>query len=293
MDPNKIAKELEDRYKKRMDKKRRGGRRQRFTRQHFTPREEDFNFKKVIIEKWVKEKRGAHSHDSAVLSHSFQVGGIIDCNGLTDEWWRWALRTPINSSPSYGLTQEGIISPHLFRKDHDGKTAKVYMIAVSAFKSSPPDVKKIVVTDRIPILFPIYNVSATVEEHLWDSKRTPKQNTASLLGDQSAKLTEIVLDDLCGIYSFDVNYDHIPIEGCTVLRQHEYKIESIPRENMVGVPAERLGNMNSIRVCHGGLYLLLNNNSDAMSAGEHLLSIKVLSVNYEVETKIHLNVQTR
>jgi hypothetical protein len=47
-----------------------------------------------------------------------------------------------------------------------------------------------------------------------------------------------------------------------------------------------------MNVCHGGFYILLNPESEAMNRGEHLLYFKALSVNYEVEAKVHVGVIT-
>lgn len=242
----------------------------------------------MLIEDWVKEKSGAVMQDTRTLHPADKVAGSMDCNDLTDEWWRCFLTNPFDTSPLYAPAQPGFTSPFLFKKNGSNvNVAKVYMIGLSGFKS--PDVRRIVVTERLPILIPVYNTSAAAEEQLWDPDR---QAVSVKDNDISRTLTEIVIDDLCGLYQMVAEFDKKPITGCTVLRNVSYKVPNIPRDNVRGVPSERLGPEKSMNVCHGGFYILLNPESEAMNRGEHLLYFKALSVNYEIEAKVHIGVIT-
>jgi hypothetical protein len=239
-----------------------------------------------LMEGWVKEKRGAEMQDDRTLPSAHKVAGFMNCNDLTDEWWRYFLTNPFDTSPLYAPAQPGFTSPFLFKRHaSNNNVAKVYMIGLSGFKS--PDVRRIVVTERAPILIPVYNVSAAAEEHLWDPNR---QAISVEQSDISSTLTEIVVDDLCGIYHMVAEFDKKPIKGCTVLRNVSYQVPNIPRDNVRGVPLERLSIKQSMNVCHGGFYILLNPDSQAMNRGEHLLYFKALSVNYEVEAKVHIGI---
>ena len=75
-----------------------------------------------------------------------------------------------------------------------------------------------------------------------------------------------------------------------VLRKDPMQIFNVPRDNIMGLPAERLGDKNSMKICHGGLYVLLNPDSVVLRRGEHLMVIDVKSVNYEIEAKVHISV---
>ena len=75
---------------------------------------------------------------------------------------------PNRESPFYGPTNNDITVPFLFRRVDGKRTAKVYMTGVSAFRY--PDVKRIVVTEKFPILVPIYTMSAGIPKQLWVSK---------------------------------------------------------------------------------------------------------------------------
>ena len=241
-----------------------------------------------LIEDWVKEKTGADIQDTRTLSTAHKVAGYMDCNELTDEWWRCFLTNPFDTSPLYAPPQLGFTSPFLFKRHGSNiNAARVYMIGLSGFRS--PDVRRIVVTERLPILIPVYNMSAAAEEQLWDPNR---QAISVNENDISRTLTEIVVDDLCGLYHMVAEFDKKPITGCTVLRNVSYRVPDIPGDNVRGVPSERLGPEKSMNVCHGGFYILLNPESEAMNRGEHLLYLKALSVNYEVEAKVHIGVIT-
>ena len=159
------------------------------------------------------------------------------------------------------------------------------MIGLSGFRT--PDLRRIVMTEKVPILIPIYNMSVAAEEHLWDPERG---SVSEDQGDVSKALTSIIVDDLCGLYHIVAEFDKKPIKGFTVLRNIPYQVPNVPPDNVRGVPSERLGANNSMNVCHGGLYLLLNPDSEAMHKGEHLLYFKALSVNYEIEAKVHIGI---
>lgn len=240
-----------------------------------------------LIEEWVKERR-ENIKDTRCLTHSHKVAGLMNCNELTDEWWRCFLTNPFDASPLYASALPGFTSPLLFKRHESNiNVAKAYMIGLSGFKY--PDIRRIVVTERLPILIPIYNMSAAAEEQLWDSDR---QAISVKENDISGALTEIVVDDLCGLYEMVAKFDNKPITGFTVLRNVSYHVPNIPRDNVRGVPSERLSPEKSLNVCHGGFYILLNPESEAMKMGEHLLYFKALSVNYEVEAKVHIGIIT-
>ncbi|MGH9965985.1 MAG: hypothetical protein ACRD5E_14330 [Nitrososphaeraceae archaeon] len=239
-----------------------------------------------LIEDWVKERRDTDIQDRRSLPRAHKIAGFMDCNDLVDEWWRCFLTIPFDSSPLFAPPQPGFTSPFLFKK-HAGdiNVAKVYMIGLFGFKS--PDVRRIVVGERVPILIPVYNASAAAEEQLWDPNR---QAVSVEESDISRTLTEIVVDDLCGLYHMEAKFDKKPIKGFTVLRNVSYQVPNIPKDNVRGVPSERLGTNRSMKVCHGGFYILLNPDTEVMNSGEHLLYFKALSVNYEVEAKIHIGI---
>jgi hypothetical protein len=225
-------------------------------------------FRDELTRDWAKEKPAGGRRE---LPQSA-------CNSATDEWWRWALTNPVSASPFYGIAQAGLTVPYLFKeKKGEGGVPKVYMIGVSAFRT--PDVRRIVITEKgIPLLIPIYNMAVAKEED-------PRH-------DSPEELNEIVVNDLCGLYKLEVNYDNTPITGCAVLRNETLEIEYVPRDNVMGIPEERLGEENTINISHGGFYLMLNPASHAMSRGDHLLQFKANSVNYEVDARIHINILT-
>jgi hypothetical protein len=212
----------------------------------------------------------------------------MNYNDLADEWWRCFLTNTFEMSPLYAAPQPGFTNPFLFRNHmRSSNVARAYMIGLSGFRY--PDVRRIVVTERAPILIPVYVTSAAAEEHLWD----PDQHGIKAApGDISRILAEMVVDDLCGLHHLEAEFDKKPICGCTVLRNITYQVTGIPDNNVRGVPSERLSKGRSMNVCHGGFYILLNPASEAMKRGEHLLYFKAFSVNYEIEAKVHIGVLT-
>jgi hypothetical protein len=249
----------------------------------FVSSEQFFN---ALIEDWVKDKRDVDVSDSRILPRDHRVAAYMNCNELADEWWKCFLTNPFDSSPLYAPTRPGFTSPFHFRNGGDDtNVAKAYMIGLSGFKY--PDIRRIVVTERVPILIPIYVTSAAPEEQLWDPHRQAISVEPNIL---DTTLTDIVIDDLCGIYHMVAEFDRKPIKGCAVLRNVPFKVFNIPSDNVRGVPPERLSSGRSMSVCHGGFYLLLNPQSENMSRGEHLLYFKALSVNFEIEAKVHIGI---
>lgn len=276
MRPMEIAAELFSAYRRREG-------RSIQTSEVFLPHE---TFFEKLVEDWVHEKDYDDIKVTRTIPSSYKINGIVDCRDLTDEWWRCFLANPFNTSPLFAPAQPGFTSPFLFKTDEtNSNAAKVYMIGLSGFKS--PDVRRIVVTERVPILIPIYNMSAASEEQLWDQER---RAVAVEESEVSSSLTEIVLDDLCGLYEMTAKFDNSPITGCTVIRNVSYLVRGIPNDNVRGVPPERLGPEKCMNVCHGGFYILLNPECDAMKRGEHLLYFKATSVNFEIEAKVHIGV---
>jgi hypothetical protein len=214
-----------------------------------------------LSNKWVTSKKGSTSN---VLDESY-------CNDAADEWWRWAMTNPIDVSPFYGQIRPGLFVPYLFKES----SSKIYMIGVSAFRT--PDIIRVALTERVPLLIPIYNVIAAKEEY-------PRADRGKI------DLKSIVIDDLRGLYALKATYDRQPIEGCAVIRDKPFKIEYVPRDNVMGIPEDRLGGENTINVSHGGFYIMLNPQSKAMARGDHLLWFEAKSVNYEIEAKVHISV---
>jgi hypothetical protein len=234
-----------------------------------------------LLETWVK----VNSDDTRTIPHTHKISDALDCCDLTDEWWKTFLTNPFDSSPLYAQPQLGFTDPFLFNRFESKNVAKAYMIGISGFKS--PDIRRIVIAEKLPILIPVYNMSAAAEEQLWDSNR---QAVSVDENEISRTLTEIVVDDLCGLYQIEAKFDNMPITGCTVLRTNSYLVPNIPNNNVRAVPSDRLGQGKSMRVCHGGFYILLNPENEAMRRGEHLLYFKAFSVNYEVEAKVHIGI---
>jgi hypothetical protein len=240
------------------------------------------SFFERLLKNWVNIDEG----DNRTLPYFHNVTSFTNCNELTDEWWRLFLTNPLDKSPLYTSAQSGFTVPFFLQRHWDRTTIlKAHMIGLNPFKN--PDVRRIVVRERAPILIPVYNMSAALEEQLWD----PNLETIGV--DESYRsraLTETIVDDLCGIYEMSATLDNIPINGCTVLRNVPIVVHNIPSDNVRGVPSERLSHKNSMNVCHGGYYIILNPDSGTLTRGEHLLHFKALSVNYEIEAKVHIGV---
>jgi hypothetical protein len=211
---------------------------------------------------------------------SLDKDGYYTCNNLTDKWYEWHIKNPASISgftnPSHSY--EGG-SAFLFQdndryfKDIDEKIS-VYFAAASPFQD-PPDFRTITMVRRVPILVPVYNMSASTEDY------------TSIKTDDDLK--QLIIEDLSGIIELKAWFDRIPIEGCCVIRKKRLSVTNVPIDNVNRIPEDRMFESgNSIKTCHGGYWLLIR--KDKLTSGEHLLEFSAVSKNYEVDAKILINV---
>jgi len=231
---------------------------------------------KSRIERWFKEDEG--NQDPKVIPHHESIDGItggeFSCNRIVDKWMEWALTLPGKVNPimmsgeGYG-TSTDTENVHLFK---EGK-ASVYFAAVSPFKQ--PDISRFVITERYPVLVPVYYAIASDLE----------------LPESKSDLNEVVRRDLCGIKEVEATLDDEDIYGCCVTRTTPLTIRNVPRDNIVRIPFDRLSAKdNVINIVHSGLWLLLDTRDKKKFAnGDHLLYFRAKSVNYEIEAKIQIS----
>jgi hypothetical protein len=221
------------------------------------------------ILKWFKKD---NDHPK-VVAHHYKIGGTFDCDLLVDEWMKWTLPLPskVNPIAMLGTGYGGMDSPENLFLFKSGR-ASVYFVATSPYRSS--DTVRVVITEQYPILIPIYFIE------------TSKQENPSL--DTQDKLLNLIKQDLGGIKDINVTFDDETIHGCCVIRNKPLTISNIPRDNMFGIPAQRLlNNDNKIEIFHGGLWLLIK--SKSLSPGDHLVRFKAKSINYDIEGKIQIS----
>jgi hypothetical protein len=201
--------------------------------------------------------------------------GKYACNTLTDKWFEWFLKTPssissfTNPSQSYEDTSLlGGRNAFLFQENEP----LVYFAAASPFQD--PDIRTITMLHQTALLVPVYNMSASPQDH-------PNKTTEML--------NEIISEDLSGVIQLRAWFDRNPIEGCCVLRQKPLRVTNIPGDNVIGIPEDRLSKPdNSIETCHGGYWLLIR--KEKLIPGDHLLEFMAYSKNYEMAAKILINV---
>ncbi len=220
-----------------------------------------------------------HKHEFT-YPHSERLGEkrTYDCDMLTDEWYKWHLRTPASISaftnPSQSYEDTSLLggrNAFLFQDKDNG--ISVYFAAASPFQE--PDIRTITMTEQVPLLVPVYNMSASTEDQ--PSKGTPQG------------LTELIVEDLSGILELRAWFDRNPIEGCCVIRQSPLEVTNVPTENVIGIPEDRLlKSAHSIKTCHGGYWLLIK--EDKLTPGDHLLEYLAISKNYELNVKMLINV---
>jgi len=219
-------------------------------------------------------------------------GSDIDCDQLVDRWMKWAYTLPGKANPitlpGLGYGGATVATENIFLFKEAGASA--YFTAVSPFKHHDPDVIRIFITERdAPLLVPVYFVETSKQEN-------PSMKT-------SADFLTFIKKDLSGIKDIEATFDDEEIFGCCVIRKEPIEIGDIPKDNIIGIPEERLQkNNNKIDMYHGGLWLLLNperfnygndkggTRIPALTKGDHLLYFKASSINYEVEAKIQISV---
>lgn len=211
--------------------------------------------------------------------------GKYTCDTLTDKWYEWHLKTPASISaftnPSQSYEDQTLLgganaflftdNTHTFKDN--GDKFSVYFAAASPFHE--PDIRTITMLKQVPLLVPVYNMSASPQDH-------PSMNTDD-------ELKDLIIKDLSGIIEINASFDREPIEGCCVIRKKRLHVPNVPTDNVIGIPEDRLiQSGNTIETCHGGYWLLIK--KDKLTPGDHLLDFSAISKNYELNVKILINV---
>lgn len=231
--------------------------------------------------------RGGQHHDLTYGHHDTlgnmktKDGACYTCDTITDKWVEWLLTTPKNSSPFANPgtnmnTAYGDTNAFLF----GDKKCDTYVYFTTASPFQKPDFRRIVMTKKVPLLVPAYNVISAPE--IFPSRREWKP-------EQWVK--DDVIKDLAGVYDDGIRakFDGEEFYGCCVVRKQPLPIRNIPADNSIGVPEDILrGNHSTIQVYHGGYWLLIN--EKFLSPGDHLLSFEAQSKNYEIEAKMMISV---
>jgi hypothetical protein len=247
---------------------------------------------------WIEPDEDEHHHATkhAEEKHKYTYRHMEElddqrqytCNTLTDKWYEWHLKTPAsisaftNPSQSYeDQTLLGGSNAFLFQdnsrtfkdsKDGDDKFS-IYFAAASPFHE--PDIRTITMLKQVPLLVPVYNMSASPQDH-------PSKT-------EDEDLKKLIIEDLSGIIEINASFDREPIEGCCVIRQKRLSVTNIPKDNVIGIPEDRLiKSGNTIETCHGGYWLLIR--KEVLTPGDHLLDFSAISKNYELNVKILINV---
>ena len=233
------------------------------------------------FEDWFKaDKAGEeHTHHPFTYGHNEKIsGGTFTCDTITDEWFRWFLTTPVSDNAMTNPKDPYIKSSSALI---DKNGTFVYFAAASPFQEQH-DFKRIFLTRKAPLLVPVYNMVASV------------QDSPSLASDPEtvdADLTEVVKKDLAMIDGDTVEayFDGEPFFGCCVIRNNLLKISNIPFDNVLRIPQDRLQESNStLELCHGGFWLLIK--EEKLTPGDHLLYFKAHSPNYQMQAKLLLTV---
>ena len=230
------------------------------------------------IRKWLEygDTKKGHTHRSPfVYGHREPVGGVYNCNTISDEWFQWFLTNPSSMNP-FTNPGKSYSNGNVFLLNKRG--TEVYFAAASPFQY--PDFRTITITKQAPLLVPVYNMSASEEDFPSKVRKTEKA--------ADGELTNLILDDLSGVLSIEATFDKQPIHGCCVIRNRSNKFRIADNNNVIGIPEERLNAPNSaIHMCHGGYWLLIKENK--ITPGDHLLEFKAESKNYEIWAKILIN----
>lgn len=227
------------------------------------------------FEKWYK----ANADHKMMYGHHEKIGeGPYDCDSITDEWFKWFLTNPVSYNPftnpaisgsSMDSSSFGSRDLFLFRR----RDTSVYFTTASPFQR--PDFRTITMTKKAPLLIPVYNMSASLVDF------------PSVKNEEG--LVDIIKNDLSRLKreTVEATFDGQSIHGCCVIRNKPLPIK-IPKENIIGIPEDRLQETDfTVEIYHGGFWLLIR--EDEFSPGDHLLYFKAESVNYEMEAKILIN----
>jgi hypothetical protein len=216
---------------------------------------------------WIKDEPNSYTYRTDEI-----IGRYFSQSNLTDEWFYWVFRTPLTFSPFVGLDDlRSEKAPEIERNlfELDKKDTCVYLAATSPFLAQ--GVSIITMTRRLPLLVPVYNVSAS-------SAMFPSLTSGH-------HFVDLLSRDLAGVTNIKSRFDGTDIYGSCILRKKPLTISHIPEDNLFGIPADRLkSNDFTIDVYHGGYWLLLR--EDLFSPGDHVLDFSAKSRHREIGNRL-------
>ena len=143
--------------------------------------------------------------------------------------------------------------------------ADVYFVYASAFQE--PDFRRVLMHREASVLVPVYFSMAS------------KSMFPSI---EENKLIEAIENDLKGINYLRASLDGEKLYGCPAVRTKSLRINNIPKNNIFDIPEDRLIDGDSMKVYHGGFWLL----TKPLKPGDHLLVFQSNSKNYEMHVKM-------
>ncbi len=236
----------------------------------------------TILEKWINDEP-----TDLLYGHHEKIGDY-NCNTLVDKWWEWAFTTAFGGSQftnpfqPYALRMPFKMRSSINSKDPAVKD-DVWFLVASAFRE--PDLLRIITDSRNPILIPVYNMAASIQEYP-SCKGSSRESTEK-------NLVDLITSDLVGLdfEKLKVTFDGLNITGCCVIRNKSFEIRNVSSPRFMGILEDRLGRDNSIQICHGGFWLLFKPEK-ASSSGDHLLYFDAKSINYETSAKVAVHSST-
>ena len=202
------------------------------------------------------------------------------CDTITDKWIEWLLTTPRSASifanPGISMNSAYGDSNAFLFGDVNCDTY-VYFTTASPFQR--PDFRRIIMTKKIPLLVPVYNVISSPQ--IFPSRSNWKPNQW---------IQDDIIKDLSGVYTNGIKatFDGDEFYGCCVIRKHSLPIRNIPKDNSIGIPEDILrDNHSTIEVYHGGFWVLIK--EELFSPGDHLLTFDTQSRNYEIQAKMMIS----
>jgi hypothetical protein len=194
-------------------------------------------------------------------------GGAMTCKDWTEKWWLWFLGMGEKENP-FVLT-----SPHLNTVKRS-KGNQPDELQLNSMKKSGQSVWYLAA--------PPYGVEGLVRVRVppnWSILASPYNAIASPEFYPNSSMTDVLNEDLDGVYNIYATLDGIRLTGCTVKEDKPFEGD-LPEENIFDGPA---GKHHLVQYGH---WVFLK----PPPLGDHLLHLHGHSKNYQLDITYHLMV---
>jgi hypothetical protein len=216
-----------------------------------------------------------HHHSDGFLGHEEKIGlaQFFDCDTAVDEWYKLNETIPLERNMLISKEDSYIGEYEEAQSVRVNKQGTILTFAAGP-SYQKEFVRHVALTTRPDALICPALIMITGPQH------NPSLNS-------NIQWLKLILKDLFSTTRLEARFNGEEAHGCLVVRKKPLKIYGIPKENISGIPEDRLRETNnSLEIYHGGYYVPIK--SELLDPGDHELVTIAEQANYKKYQTISL-----